>query len=393
MDTIATATRITRSQTKKENLPENINTSFNRNSQIQNHKTETGNKRKISTKKSPKSKLNTSLNGAVGGSFISSEEDIEFVSCPESDSDKPKSKLKKNMTRKDKKSNPKISDSENPFSILSKEQCSKKGAELLNEIDCDKSQPNINDVWSVVKSLLASIKFVSKQYDDILQKYEKISSEQRTSKNAQNRQHDNIIVLKKEVQQVSIANNDIEQEKLNRNIVLKSLPIINPLQSKKTLVDVATKLKVNLNVNDIKTVQRYANKGKDKYDYVYQLHNIENRNDIFKNRRNTKLIMKPNLEIVEDNEIQGNTRQIGTRVFINEQLTQKNHNLLQKAKGLFNFGFKYIWFKFGKVQARRTDTSKVIHIYSMEMIDDIVLQVMNNKLTPNQPTVHNNTHT
>lgn len=325
--------------------------------------------------------LYTSIHGAVGGvglNVSSDSHDYESCSeiisyaCPTKEKEMPKLKEKplKSKGRPKKITNTENNDfssinfqNKNPFNI-----------------DFDINKSSITDLWSTVKSLHSSVVFISQQYDallikneDIMRSQEVILKENRLLKAKQNKQQDDIIVTKKELERISCLVNHLEQEKLESSLVVKSLPELTNPESKQILVNVATKLNVNLEPQEIYSIQKLPLKRNHKFDYVFKLKSSDKKNEIMNNCKITKMILKPDLSIQSVNSFEGLSN---PRIFITTHMTTHNYSLLRKAKLLYNFGFRYVWYKFGKVFARESNdiNCKTIQITSLNFVDELILQ-------------------
>lgn len=131
--------------------------------------------------------------------------------------------------------------------------------------------------------------------------------------------------------------NDNEQDKLKNNVVLHNLPSIEQHQTKQTLINVANKLEIKLAANNIESVHRYSLKTNNKFDYVYKLNKQEIHSELLIKRKTKKLILQPNQEIIQCDNLSTEMQPQGSKIIINEHITQLNYNLLQKARSLSSF--------------------------------------------------------
>lgn len=247
--------------------------------------------------------------------------------------------------------------------------------EVEHEPQLSDENYSISNLWSAVKSLKEAVKFISSQYDDIMKSYSTVLADNRQLKTQNTKQSDEIVLLKQNLHRVVHTVNDNEQEKLKRNIVLHNLPNIEQRESKKTLVNIARKLEINMVENDIELVHRYPLKSNQKFDYVYKLKSQDVHSELLKKRKTRKLIQN-NLDVIQSDSLRGdvNHNNTGAKVLIKEHITPFNYSLLQKTRSLHNFGYKYVWFKHGKIYARKTDDSNIIRISSIETVDEIILK-------------------
>lgn len=314
----------------------------------------------------PKAKSNLysllDTDGTISDTCLNISSD-DFVSCSEINNTKLKPKR---ISKKKKNAN-------NPLENQANEKIGRKESSTP---DLGTNQPHtINELWLIMKTFQESVNFISKQYDEMQTKYSSALNENRQLKTQYNKLNDEFIIYKKNAQQLFSAVNDSEQEKLKNNVVLKNLPKIDDVfQSKQIMVNIAHKLDTQLTMEEISTVQRYPLKSHNKFDYVYQLNNKKKQTDIINKQKKTKLALKSNLEVIQYNPLDGHTQPNTSKIIITQHMTHFNYSLLQKARTLNNFGYKYVWYKYGKVYVRETDDSKLVKITSSDMVDELILK-------------------
>lgn len=319
----------------------------------------------------------TSIDGAVGGLNISSD----YISCSETESKLKEKKKKKNkkqvesekITKPKGRPPKKIPEQRSNSPIFS--------VQSLKENVFD--NPSIHDLWANIKSLQSSVIFISQQYDELIKKNDITLKENRSLKFSQNNIQDDIVLLKKENERLSLLINQSEQEKLEGSIVLKSLPQLNNIESKEVLVNVATKLNVNLELQDVNAVQKLPLKANHKFDYVFQLKSCNTKNAIIDKNKNIKMVLKKDLTVQFVDSFDGVPE---PRIFITNHMTPFNYSLFKKAKLLHHYGFRYVWYKFGKIFARESNNSNIIRIVSLDLVDDLILQKSNVILNNNTNT-------
>lgn len=334
---------------------------------------------------SSKDILYTSIDGAVGGIELNLSSD-SFLSCSEEISDSQKHKENEN-----KKNQKEIGKSNKPKGRPRKRNKSPQNNVdnipninsqngLVLDIEIDTNKHTLDDLWSIIKALRNSVVFISQQYDSLLKQneelqknHEKVLKDNQSLKASQNKQFDDMVLLRKEVERVSLVVNASEQEKLESSMVLKNLPELNSFQSKEVMVNIATMLSVNLRSQDIYTVQKLPLKANEKFDYVYQLNNRDTKNSIINNCKNNNMVLKKDLSIKSVDNFHTTS---DPRIFLTNHMTPYNHTLLKKAKSLHNFGFRYVWFKYGKVFARESNNANcnTIRISSLDLVDKLILQ-------------------
>lgn len=313
--------------------------------------------------------LYSSLDGAIGGLDISSD----YISCSEIDGKNSKNSKQKRKNEKQviKETRPKG----RPPKTINNKKCFEHipNYQPLNEraYDLEPNNITINNLWTNFKTLQNSVMFISQQYDELLIKNDVTFKENRLLKSNQNKILDDIVLLKKENERLSLLINNSEQEKLKNSVVLKSLPDLNITECKEVLVNVATKLNVGLLSQDVTKVQKLPLKVNHKFDYLYQLKNCDTKNTIMDRCKKVKMVLKDDLTVKSVNSFEETHE---PRIFITNHMTAFNYLLFKKAKSLHLHGFRYVWYKFGNIFARENNTSRIIRILSMDLVDDLILQ-------------------
>lgn len=83
-------------------------------------------------------------------------------------------------------------------------------------------------------------------------------------------------------------------------------------------------------------------------------------------RKEKQIFIHQNNEISsEDMETTIRANRSKRRIFINDHLTNLNFNLLKHTRLLLKEGWKYVWFKFGKIFVKKSDNSKVINNHTI----------------------------
>jgi hypothetical protein len=70
--------------------------------------------------------------------------------------------------------------------------------------------------------------------------------------------------------------------------------------------------------------------------------------------------------------MQNVAEKVGDRVYLREALTKHIKTLLFTAKTKLCKSFKFVWCKDGKVCARRTESSKILYIRSIQDLNRII---------------------
>lgn len=237
-------------------------------------------------------------------------------------------------------------------------------------------EPTIKDLQLAITSIQNSMSFMNKSFEDVLKNQKALTTENRLLKVSLKRQEEEIIILKKETEIYRTELNKADQKIISSNIILSNMPSVTNLVKHKIITEVANKLDIEPSINaEVATTE--IKKNNDKYDYIITLNKKETVEEFIKKRKLFKFYLNKKHEVIsydssstddhytqEKNDIQ--------RIYINEPLTKFNSMLFKKTKLLNSFGYKFIWHKFGKVFARKTNTSKIFHITSLTMVDDLI---------------------
>lgn len=194
--------------------------------------------------------------------------------------------------------------------------------------------------------------FISYKYDEMFKKL----SENNDTVVALNKTVNELMKVIKEKDE--IINNlservvHLEQYTRNCNIELTSVEEKQNENLELLVVNVAKKLDVQLEKNDIEAVHRLPTKRGRIPNIIVQLSSRRKRDEIINNKQ--KAVIK-NKDIIND----GNN----DVVYVNENLTVFHKNLLWKAREAGRAkGYKFILFKFGRVLARLNESTPVIRI-------------------------------
>lgn len=238
-------------------------------------------------------------------------------------------------------------------------------------------EPTIKDLQLSIISIQDSMNFMNKSFEEMIKKQKSLANENHLLRDSLKKQHEDIIILKKEAEIYRTELNKRDQKEISSNIILSNLPLINTTREKhKIFADVVTKLEVTPDINtNIPVVEIVRNNGK--HDYIIPLNNKESVENIIKKRKTHKFYINNKLEILSDVFSTGYEQPIQEkdniqRIYVSEQLTKFNSKLLKKSKLLRSFGYTFIWHKFGKIFARKTNTSRIILITSLTMVDDLI---------------------
>lgn len=234
---------------------------------------------------------------------------------------------------------------------IPEESSMKNFAELM---EIDESQPFEKNVWIILKNLQETIIFISKQFDDSLLELKTIKEENIMLKKNQEFQHSTIKNLIVKCEELEFKINEFEQEKLNNFVNINGLPNLNLDDTKKAIIEVAKEFDINMNTNDIINVNKLQNKKAKTVDYNVEFKNEFLKKSMMQKRKEKQIFINSANEILsEDAETTVRANRSKKRVYINNHLTHFNFNTFKHAKLLLKNGWKYVWFKFGKIFVKK----------------------------------------
>lgn len=239
-------------------------------------------------------------------------------------------------------------------------------------LNFDFSKATLKSLSSLVKVLHESQIYLSKENDDFRSRIEKLESENNALLKKSSTNENAIKNLSKEVNELKFDLNELRQDKLENHFNINGLPQMTKEKSIEVVLKVAEELDVNLVSSDIKEVSCFVNKRTNKSDYVFELKKPELKKELIMKRKSKLIYANNNLEIFSVNSNSSTINRNSSRIFINDHLCQFNHHLLNHAKSLKNCGYKYVWYKFGKIFVKKDDTSEIISIRSYQMIDNLI---------------------
>lgn len=155
---------------------------------------------------------------------------------------------------------------------------------------------------------------------------------------------------------------EFEQKDLRCNIEVAGIPYIE----NENVQDIAGKIARTLNkeTSEIKTVKRIPTQQGKTGIIKMQMHSEEKRNNWIKEAK-----LK---NITVNSIITGSDSKIAKeKIYLREELTYYNKNLLWKTKQACKDKYKFVWCKEGKIMVRKTENSKVLIIRSDEDINKL----------------------
>lgn len=249
----------------------------------------------------------------------------------------------------------------------------KKPEEIFN---FDDAKHTIKSLSSLMKVLHQSQQYLSNENNELRLRIEKIEAENKELSQKKELNENRIKNLTNEVSELKFELNELKQNKLESHFNINGLPQLTKDETVDVVVKIANELDINLTPTDIKDVKYFHNKRTNKHDYIFELKNKELKKELINKRKSKLIYVNNNLEVFSVNSNSSSINDNRSRIFINEHLTQFNHNLLNHTKSLKNCQYN-IWYKFGKIFVKQNDTSEIINIRSYQPVDNLVQKFEN----------------
>lgn len=245
-----------------------------------------------------------------------------------------------------------------------------KISESLRNIEGDLKRNNdrSKNIESEIKKFKKTVEFMSDQYDVLLKciqekdgKIKKLEEEVALLK-----------LNKAEKDDISYQISNLEQYQRNRNVEIFGIKE-QPNEDYGDIVQkIAEELEIEVSAVDVDVAHRLRKIKTTKHHPIIVQ---------FKSRQKRDLFLSKRYFVVLNNTIPGT--EIGKKIFINENLTAYNKELLyqarEKAKEL---NFRFTWFRFGKVYMRKDEQSRPIIIDRKEKLTRIINDRDNQHLSP-----------
>lgn len=256
------------------------------------------------------------------------------------------------LTRNNKNATVKNNDTQNNTPTFSNTGTPKNNA--LN-------QPTLDDVMRELREVKESINFMSTKYDELIIKVNSVMDDNKKL----HKENQNIInhnsKLQEEVDSLTAFVNDTKQYDLKNNVVIFGLPPMRTAAEAKTSFAKIMQ-KVDINEDELGVVDIYQKKNSHNNTVapiVVKFQEFNIKNNILQLMKTTAI----------------STKDIGltttNRIRITDQLTPFNQQLLNEAKQLRSHGYKYIWYKHGKIMIRKNSDSEIITIKSLGHIETL----------------------
>lgn len=194
--------------------------------------------------------------------------------------------------------------------------------------------------------------FLSDRHDEMLVK---LNSFQQLFDNM-NKTIESLVKAVKEkddiIDNLSARLNHLEQYGRNRNLELVQVEECQQENLEDVVMKVANIMDINLVANEIEAVHRLPSKPGKIRKIIVQFTSRKKRDEF--------VFMKKSTKITNDDVLHNGSRTI---IYVNENLTAFNSNLLWKTKGMAREkNYEFVWYRFGKILVRKCEKAPVILI-------------------------------
>lgn len=215
----------------------------------------------------------------------------------------------------------------------------------------EKVNPLNNAIKAELASLRASVNFTSESFDELKTEIKSLRKDLNDAKNRNLEFQKENAQIKKELCDTRKQLIDLQQYSRRNNIELKGIPFTENEDLEKVVEKIADCLRVELSSQDLDVVHRVPTKTNNVPNIVVKFVSWSKRDKVLKSARKNRL----------------NTAMLGFKtnvpVFVNEHLCLENKVLLSKTiQRKKDKNWRFVWVSEGKVLARKSENSKVIHI-------------------------------
>lgn len=239
----------------------------------------------------------------------------------------------------------------------------------------DKEKKTLDDLWKLTESLVSQITTLKtsidgsvatnkENMDTIMSKIGGVEAEMSLLKNDVKLALQENYELKKEVKSLKIEINQVRQEALSRNLIIRG--IMETEKSHEELVDVVEVLAANvapdIKSTDFVSIRRIGRQAEGKVRPVLvEFCHQKARDTVLTNKKKRKI--DPNDKVWAD--LIGSTAG-NHALYFDEDLTRENAYLFARARGLKKLGFKYVFVKYGRILGRASDGDKVVNFWTTD---------------------------
>lgn len=223
------------------------------------------------------------------------------------------------------------------------EQLSKQVAELTKQnTELLKSQQFLSNCFDVIKNELEKCKNDNNKHNGEISALTKKCSE-----------------LSAEIKELKSKQNVGEQKSLNNNVLIRG--VSGDENAYVVASNIAELVECDLQKEDILAARQIQSKDNNKSPCVLMQFADEKKKRDFVKRSKTKKI---------NTQMYGYTGECKP-IYVDEQLTRESFLLFKRAEALKKHGVNFVWIQSGNILMRETPKTGVIHIKSIEQLNEI----------------------
>lgn len=222
--------------------------------------------------------------------------------------------------------------------------------------DCfDELKSMLRVLQNEVREMRTAMDFINEKYEEE-RKRNKIMADMFSEISKDNQ------ILKEKVKNLEAALSNQENDKIRRNICVTGL--INNNDEKVVIDDKLSKLFTHLSLptskNDFELAKKYNTGNGTKV--VLTVANSDLRERILRARSQKKNITAKSAGLGESD----------SPIYIGEEMTKETYKLFKKAKGLKGVGFRFVWYRNGKILARKREGDDLVVIKGESQLNDLL---------------------
>lgn len=207
-----------------------------------------------------------------------------------------------------------------------------------------------------VDEIKESQSFISGNFEELKNEIKGVVGDVKTLKTKVKSLEESVTVLDQKLKEKDAAIDNLEQYGRRDCIEISGIPMLPGEDTKQIMLDIAVKLDVQLQLDEISTSHRLPqNRRGDSPKIIVKFVRREKRDEIYNSRK----------QIGGTSDLQSSQHYSRSKIFINESLTARRrqlfHDCLQFKK---EKGYKYLWTRNGKILLKPSDMSEVFTIES-----------------------------
>ena len=235
-----------------------------------------------------------------------------------------------------------------------------------NNTTIEKLLLELNTKMAVVFEIKSNTEFYAAKYDELLQMHQEMNKTIKTNEKKIEDLYNKCKHLEVTNAALDMKIQRFEQEDKNQNLEVVGLE--NEENENTSTIVKAIAEKIEANPNDVERVWRVSKVKKSAKDRT------QNQNLIIRFRtQSAKEEWYTKRRCIRKNS---DIRRNGSNnpIYINEHLTNYNKELIWSAKQKLKPNFKFVWSKRGRIFCRENDSSKIIPLYHISDIENLLLK-------------------